>query len=208
MNPAAPPPYFRQVVLAAVVLGMLVSVSSAQESALAMSVESLHPPDISEIPFRGLLPFTKEQEAAFKAQERAKLSAMESMATPRAIVLVLLSTMSVIVLVSSLQIRWHEGPPPVGLAKRLGLAAILSAVLRTMDGAQQLVIVRRAAEASGKALIDSGATDAQAIAALTRTLGSLVSIGWTVLMVGLFLAIASYFRSRKVLGAFDVPPEE
>ena len=110
--------------------------------------------------------------------------------------------MPVIVFVTSLQIRWSLEAPASALARRLGVAALVSAVLRTLDGAQQLVIVRRAAEANGRALLGSGSPDAETVASVTRALVSVVSVGWTLLIVALFVALGTYFRSPKVLTTF------
>lgn len=196
------PPLLRMILLAAIGLGVMVSVSAAQEAALAMTVESITPRELSLGPLKGLLPITKEQEAALKAQERATLSAIEAMATPRAIVLGLLAISALVVFVTSLQIRWSMDAPPAALARRLGVAALASAVLRTLDGAQQLVIARRAAEANGRALLGAGTPDAETMVAMTRTVVSVVSVGWTLLIVAFFVALGTYVRSSKVLTTF------
>ena len=194
--------------MVAVGLGVMVSVSAAQESALAMTVESITPGDFSLGPLKGLVALNKEQEAALKAQNRAMLSTIESMATPRAIVLGLLATSALLVFVTSLQIRWSLEAPVVTLARRLSVAALISAVLRTMDGAQHLVIVRRAAEANGRAMAGSGGPDADAVIAVTRGLASIMSVGWTTVVVALFVALGTYFRSPKVLTAFVAPEDD
>ncbi len=201
-NPTRSTALFRLLLLVAVGLGVMVSISSAQEAAMVMSVESIGPHDFSLGPLKGLIPLSKEQESALKAQERATLSAMEAMATPRAMVLGLLAASSMIVFLTSLQIRWSSEAPPAALARRLGVLALATAVLRTLDGAQQLVIVRRAAEANGRALIASGVADAETVAAMTHALVSVVSVGWTALVVGVFVVLGTYFRSPKVLAVF------
>jgi hypothetical protein len=202
------PPLLRVILLTAIGLGVMVSVSASQEAALAMSVESLTPREFSLGPLKGLLTITQAQEAALRAQERATLSAIEAMATPRAIVLGLLAVSALLVFVTALQIRWSIDAPPAALARRLGIAALASAVLRTLDGAQQLVIARRAAEANGRALLGAGAPDSETVIAVTRTLVSAVSVGWTLLIVAFFVALGTYIRSPKVLTIFVEAPEE
>ena len=202
------PPLIRPFLLAAVGLGVMVSISAAQEAATVMSVETITPHDFSLGPLKGLISLSKEQEAALKAQERATLSAMESMATTRALVLGFLAASAMVVFLTSLQIRWSVEFPPARLAKRLGGAALASAVLRTLDGAQQLVIVRRAAEANGRALVVSGVADAEALGAVTRALVSIVSVGWTALIVAVFVVLGTYFRSTKVLTTFVETPHD
>lgn len=202
------PPLLRLFLLVAVGLGVMVSISAAQEAATVMSIETIAPHDFSLGPLKGLISLSKEQEAALKAQERATLSAIESMAPARTLVLGLLAASAMVVFLTSLQIRWSAEAPPAKLAKRLGVAALASAVLRTLDGAQQLVIVRRAAEANGRALVVSGVADAEALGAVTRALVSIVSVGWTALIVAVFVVLGTYFRSAKVLTTFVETPDD
>ena len=203
MSPSPPSPrVFRILLWVAIGLGALVSLSAAQESAVAMSVEGLSPKEVSLGPLAGVLSLSKEQLAALRAQERATLSAIESMAVPRAVVLGFLAASTLVVFVTALQIRWSPETPPASLARRMGTVAIASAILRTLDGAQQLVIVRRAAEANGRALLGSGTPDIETAIGVTRALVSVVSVGWTALIVGLFVVLGTYFRSPKVLGVF------
>jgi hypothetical protein len=193
----------RGVLLVALAAGLMVSISSVQEAALAMSVESFTPPEFSLGPFRDVLPFAKEQEAALKAQEQATLGAIESMAGPRVAVASLLAAAAMLVFLTAAQIRWSTERAHVRLARRLGVLGLVAAALRTLDGAQQLVIVRHAAEAHGKVLLESKLPDAEATAAATRMLISVASVGWTIVVVGVFFVVSSYFRSANVQAGFD-----
>lgn len=205
---SGPSRLLRVALLAAMGLGMMVSASSAQEAAVAMSVESITPRELALGPFSSVLTLSRAQQEALKAQERATLSAIESMATPRALVLGFLAASTLVVFIAALQLRLTLDAPSLVLARRLGLAALASAVLRTMDGAQQLVIVRRAAEASGRALLGAGGADTEAAIAMTQTLVSIVSVGWTAFVVALFVVLGSYLRSPKVLSTFVESTED
>jgi hypothetical protein len=198
----------RAVLMLALTAGLLVSVSAAQDAALAMSVDSITPPELSLGPLRDFVPYAKEQEAALKAQERATLSAIENMAGPRTVLLVLLAASSMLVFLTAMQVRWSVEQPHVRLARRLGVLGLVAAALRTLDGAQQLVMARRGAEASGKVLLAAKVPDAEATVAFTRALASLASVGWTVLIVAMFFGISAYFRSPQVQAGFDATPDE
>jgi hypothetical protein len=127
------------------------------------------------------------------------------MATPRALILSLLALGGLLVFLGAAQIRWSTETPAVGLADRLAWAATGAAVLRTLDGAQELVIVRRAAEASARALEKLNVPDAAAAGELSRVLVSAVSVGWTAVVVGLLLTLGAYFRSPVVKASYFVP---
>jgi hypothetical protein len=198
------PPLMRVVLLMTLTLGVMVAMRAAQDAALAMTVETVTPPDTGLGPFRDFIPYAKEQEAALHAQERATLNAIEQMATPRAIITALLAGVAMLIFVTSVQIRWSPEAPPVSLAQRLGVLALAAAVLRTLDGAQDLVIVRRALEASGKVLVGTNIPDAARSIELTRTLLSVASVAWTAVMVTLFFAVGAYFRSDKVQATFVI----
>jgi hypothetical protein len=192
----------------ALTMGVMVGVSAAQDAALAMSIDSVTPADPSLGALKKFLPYPAEQEEALKQQERATLNAIEAMAAPRVIILTLLSGAAMLVFFTTLQIRWSVEAPHVGLAKRLGVIAIVAAILRTLSGAQDLVIVRRAAAASAKVLLNANVPDAETTVTVTQALVNLASVGWTLVVVGLFVGLAAYFRSPKVQQASFVDVED
>lgn len=198
----------RGMLLLALTAGIMVSVSAAQDAALAMSVETITPPDISLGRLGEVVPFAREQEAALKAQERATLGAIERMAKPRVAVVVTLAALAMLVFLTAMQIRWSVEQPHVRLAHRLGVLGILAALARTADGAQSLIIARHAAEASGKVLLEAQIPDAEATVAFTSTLVTVASVGWTVVVVAMFLALSSYFRNPAVQAGFDKTEED
>jgi hypothetical protein len=185
--------------------GVLLSASASQGAAVAFSVKELKAPEPSLGALARIVPYAREQEAALKVQEQARLSAIEAMATPRGLLLSLLALGGVLLFLGAAQVRWAERAPWVGLADRLAWVAQGTAVLRTLDGAQELVIVRRAAEASSRALERLGVPEAAAAGELTRGLVTLVSVGWTALVVGLLVGLGAYFRSPSVQTSFFVP---
>jgi hypothetical protein len=121
---------------------------------------------------------------------------------PRVAILFGLSSAAALVFVSALRLRWPSGVRRTGLASLLGRAAVVAAVLRTLDGAQDLVIVRASVEAYEKVLLEKGV--ALANAGATMPLFSGASIVTTALITGLFLLAANYFRSERILQTFEL----
>jgi hypothetical protein len=199
------PPLMRVVLLLALTLGVMVTASAAQGAILALNVESVTLPDADLGPFKAFIPYAREQEVAMKAQQHATLNAIEQMGAPRVLVLALLGTITLLIFLTTLQIRWSVEVPEVTLARRLGGLAIAAAVLRTIDGAQSLVIERRSLEAFGKALLASGIPEAAQSLEFTSAITSVASIGWTATVVTLFIAVSTYFQSEKVQATFAPP---
>jgi hypothetical protein len=199
------PPLMRFALLLSLTLGVMVTASAAQGAVIALNVESVTPTDADLGPFKAFIPYAREQEAAMVAQQRAMLNAIEQMAAPRVLVLGLLASITLLIFVTSLQIRWSVEAPEVTLARRLAGLSIAAAVLRTIDGAQSLVIERRAFEAFGKAMLASGIPEAAQSVEFTRALTSVASIGWTATVVTLFMAVSSYFQSDRVQAVFAPP---
>jgi hypothetical protein len=198
----------RAVLLIGLTAGIMVSVSAAQDAAVAMTIETITPPEPTLGALRDLVPNAREQEAALKAQEQATLSAIEGMAAPRAVLMVSLAFSSILVFFTSMQLRWAPGRPHVRLARRLGVLGLLTAALRAIDGAQELVIAQRGVAASGRVLIELKVPDAETTVAITRWLIGAASVGRTVVVVGLFFVVSTYFRSAKVQAGFELTDED
>jgi hypothetical protein len=197
-------PRFRMALLGTLAVGVLTSASALQGAAIAFSVEQLTAPQPTLGPLARVIPYAREQEAALKAHEQARLAAIESMASSRALVLSLLALGGLLLFLGAAQIRWAEEAPWVGLADRLAWVATGAAVLRTVDGAQELVIVRRAADASTRALARLEVPDAVAAGELSRALFTVLSVGWTAAVVALLLGLSAYFRSPGVRSSYFV----
>jgi hypothetical protein len=87
------------------------------------------------------------------------------------------------------------------------------ALLRTIDGAQDAVIVRRTFAVMAGGFTGGGAfADQQALELAARLLPDLqlaTHVGWTLLVVGALVALSQYFRSQlaqKLFTAGDPAP--
>lgn len=194
-RPAPYPTLFRVTLLGAVALGALVSFSAAQGVGLSAMAGAV-PPDGGEVKLgwlAGVTPYAKQQEAAMKASRKATFGAIESMGAARVVILLGLSATASMVFLGALFIRWSLRAPRTAIARLVGGAAFGAALFRTLDGAQELVIHRRAAEAKVPDVgLDSG-----------LGLVSAVSVGWTAFVVALFVLLGTYFRSDGVRGLLE-----
>lgn len=208
-QPAPFPALFRVALLAAVTVGALVSFSAAQGVGMvAMASASSSDGDVKLGPLAAITPYAKEQEAAAKASRRASFNAIESMGASRVVILLGLSATASMVFLGALFIRWSLNAPRAAIARMLGAAAFGAALFRTLDGAQELVIARRAAEATLKALVAANVPDAAEGSGLALGLLSFVSVAWTAFVVGLFLLLGTYFRSDRVRGLLEALPDD
>ncbi|MEW6430478.1 MAG: hypothetical protein AB1730_03120 [Myxococcota bacterium] len=212
-QPAPLPALFRVALLAAITVGALVSFSAAQGVGLvAMASSSTGDTDVKLGAMAGLNPFGQQyaeaQEAAAKASRRATFSAIEAMGASRVVILLGLSASASMVFLGALFIRWSLKAPRAAIARLLGAAAFGAAVFRTLDGAQELVIARRAAEATLKVLVAANVPDAAGASGVALGLLSFVSVAWTTLVVGLFLLLGTYFRSDRVRGLLEALPDD
>jgi hypothetical protein len=201
----------RYATLATIALGAIVSFGSIQGMRLAFVVDELNVSDGETPFFNKLTPNPEAYSAAQRAQGVAIRGAIEGMRWPRVAILFGLSSATALVFVAALRLRWPSGLHRAGLAMLLSRAATGAAVLRTLDGAQELVIVRAAVAGYEKALrehqvdlADSGAT---------LTIFSFGSVVTTLVVVGLFLAASSYFKSERIQQTFllldrNTPEEE
>lgn len=205
MTPRPPEPLpgaVRFAALAAVALGALVSFSAARELPLVLASADLDTPELDLGPFRAFVVDEKTVRDAGKAAFRAQLSAIESMKGTRSVILLALSTSAALVFVAGLRLRWPGGIARRGVARLLGVSAAVSALLRTLDGAQALVIVRRGTAALDRVLASSASPELQLPPGLNVALYSALSVGLTVTVVGLFLALGAYFRSARITELF------
>jgi hypothetical protein len=192
----------RYATLATLTLGVMVSFGAIQGMRLAFFAEELES-SAGETPLLNkLTPNPEAFSAAQRAQGAAMRSAITGMRWPRVAILFGLSSAAALVFVSALRLRWPSGVRRTGLASLLGRAAVVAAVLRTLDGAQDLVIVRASVEAYEKVLLEKGV--ALANAGATMPLFSGASIVTTALITGLFLLAANYFRSERILQTFEL----
>jgi len=200
----------RYVTLATIALGAMVSCGSVQGMRLAFTAEEM---DVSagETPFfNKFTPNPEAYAAAQRAQGVAIRNSIEGMRWPRVAVLFVLSGAAAMVFVSALRLRWPSGIQRAALARLLSNAALVSAVVRTIDGAQELVIVRAAVAAYEKALTERQVDLSEAGATMAVFSGA--SVVTTVAVTGLLIAASNYFRSERVAQTFELidrnTPEE
>jgi hypothetical protein len=196
------PTPLRYATLATLTLGVLVSFGAVQGMRMAVFADELDS-SAGETPFLNTLtPNPEAFSAAQRAQGAAMRSTISGMRWPRAGILFGLSAAAAMVFVSALRLRWPSGVRRHGVAQLLGRSAVVAAVLRTLDGAQELVIVRASVAAYEKVLVDRSVELANAGA--TMTLFSGASVVTTALVTSLFLLAANYFRSERILQTFEL----
>jgi hypothetical protein len=200
--------------LAVVTLGAMVSWTSARDVYIALEAPGSDLPELDGTSMRFLTP---EQQPIFKdalkASVRAQLSAIEGMQRSRVAILILLSMAATMVFTAALRLRWNLGGGRIFVTKQLGVAAVVCAVLRTLDGAQELAIVGQAFGAAEKVFEKTPLPGPQLPVEIYRTLGQAASIGFTVFVVACFLLAGGYLRSARVQQIFagydaQAPDEE
>ena len=130
-------------------------------------------------------------------------------------VLFLLSLAAGFVFAASLRMLRPRGMRLSGIRHLLGRAAVAAAVLRTLDGAQEAALVRKAALLVAGRFPVQGVVDVQSPEALVETLR--LHMGWllpavsaaktAVLAVG-FAAVAHYFQAASVQRAVETADRE
>jgi hypothetical protein len=142
----------------------------------------------------------------------AQFSALEPMREPRAVLLVLMAMVCSFVFVAAARMLRPGGMPREGMRRLLSGSAILAAILRTIDGAQWMVVVDRMSAALVKGPFPSW-QDPASIELIQRFgpfVLSAVYIGMTAFVAGGFVMLGQYFRServRQVVTAQDGPTE-
>ncbi len=200
----------RYATLATLTLGAMVSCGSVQGMRLAFGTDEM---DVTagETPFfNKFTPNPEAYAAAQRAQGVAIRNSIEGMRWPRAAILFVLSGAAAMVFVSAMRLRWPSGVQRVGLARLLSNAALVAAVLRTLDGAQELVIVRAAVAAYEKTLAEHHVDLAGAGATMAVFSGA--SVVTTVVVTALFVVASNYFKSERIVQTFELidrnEPEE
>lgn len=201
----------RYATLATLALGAIVSFGALQGIGRAFTIDEM---DVraGETPFLNkLTPNPEAYAAAQRAQGVAFRNSLENMRWLRVAVLFGLSSAAALVFVSALRLRWPSGIHRARLATLLSRAALGAAVLRTLDGAQELVIVRAVATAWDKTLAEHHVEAADA--GVTTPVLSAASVTTTLVVTGLFVLASNYFRSERIQQTFvlidrNTPEEE
>jgi hypothetical protein len=91
-------------------------------------------------------------------------------------------------------------------AELVGRAALAAAILRTIDGAQNLVIARTIAEHTSAAMA-KGDAESRTVATFAVSGITVLSVAWSLVVVGLFMGVSTYFRSKQLREVLDRAPE-
>ncbi len=196
------PGSYRWALVAAVVVGFQVALAAAFDLQAALNHDS--PPSMagSEAAFPGLGLSPLAQRNLVLAAASGYQSALEGMLPWRAGTSALLALASGLVFVMGMRLRISQESRP-GTAHLLGQAALAAAVLRSIDGAESLVIVRTMLGSVGKALIHEGVLEAETGAMVATLAFSVASALWTLVVVGGFVTLGNYFRSDVLRTALE-----
>lgn len=142
----------------------------------------------------------------------AQFSALEPMREPRIFLLATLAVVCAFVFVAGARILRPGGLPREGMRRLLGGAAIFAAILRTIEGAQWMVVVDHMASALVKGPFPAWQDPAtiEVIQRFAPTFLAAGYIGMTAVIAGGFILLGQYFRServRQVVTAQDGPAE-
>ena len=149
--------------------------------------------------------FSKETEKdlIFIARlDEAQLTALEPVRDSRTLVLGLLSVACAFVFVSASRVLQPGGLPLERVRRLLGGAAIIAALLRTIDGAQEAAVARHLALAFTDILLSRPdlfkAPPGFDVKSVMPTLLLLLTAGMTAAIAGTFALLGQYFRSERV----------
>lgn len=201
MNPQPGTPLpgsYRWALVAAVVVGFQVALSAAFDVQAALSLDE--PPAMvgkeAELPGLGLSPLAQRQ--VWLASVSGYKSALQAMLPWRIASSLLLALSAGVVFFMGMRLRVsQEGRPLTAL--HLGRASLAAAVLRSIDGAENLVVARTIADETGKAFVREGL--AAADISMMTTGVSLASGAWTLVVVAGFVTLGNYFRSETLRAA-------
>ncbi|MFT3708510.1 MAG: hypothetical protein QM817_12730 [Archangium sp.] len=194
----------------AVIVGLQLTIASVVDFRIALNIDNLEQFG-DESQFQSLQPSLAAQREILLAQRSGLQTAITGMRPWRLAVEALLAASGVIVFVMALRLRIaSEGRPEI--AHWLGRAAIGAAVFRAIDGAQGLVIARTVTASVVPVLAKSPPPAVQqsaeqahlpiedALAAVTGA-ASVVNVLLSLLVVAIFMGLATYFRSERLRDA-------
>lgn len=178
----------------AILVGATLCFGAVHDALTATQATDLNP-QVTLGPLRNMVAEPAKLEAALLAASRAHIAALETMGPLRAAILFAFAIAAGFLVAIALRVRFSGAPPTAAVAFRMTIATSAAAILRTLAGAQSLVLARREADAYGEALITAGAKDAAPQAMLIHHVATFGSIAWTMLMVAVLLSIGAYFRA-------------
>lgn len=185
------PREFRVAVWIAVIVGGLVGFGASSGAMTAIS-----PPDLADVLKTTATVSDPLVRQMTEVAVRTEYEMSQSLRGPRASVLLLLSMVCGLVVVSGMRLLYPAGVPRGGMRRITGGALILAGVLRTVEGAIQLVVARRTAAALSKVDLPNQIPDVDP-ASLVSGMMVTITVGWTVVIVGALVGVAQYLRSER-----------
>ena len=196
---ASLPPLMRLAMISAISIGAIEVCASASELAVVLNADEL---ELTDVPLPDL--YSEQERALWRVANTAmfnsKKSTLKTMNVSRSLILMALMGASSMVFLAALRVRWPNGAPRAASARLIGHAALASAVCRTLDGAQTLLLERRSAEAVRQS-IEKLPPVAFSIDVLV-SVPTIVNLAITALLVTVLMTLSHYFRSENVQSLF------
>jgi hypothetical protein len=143
-------------------------------------------------------------EVSRRVQE-AQFAALEPQRESRVLILGALSMTCAFAFVASARMLRPGGLSREGVRRMLGGTALATAALRTIDGAQWAVVVRRMSGVMAEAMVTlpefKDPAAAEQVKALAPTLLFFTTALQTAVVAGAFVLLGQYFRSQRVRDA-------
>lgn len=173
-------------------------------SALKHTLELRQLPELKDRA-NNIVRFSAEKEKdmiLFARMDEAQLSALEPLRDSRTLLMGALSVACAFVFVSAGRVLQPGGLPLERVRRMLGAATIATALLRTIDGAQEAVVARRLGLALADILLTlpefQGSPHASDLRATLPGLALVITVGMTAVIAGTFAVLGQYFRSERV----------
>lgn len=199
MNELPLPKGLKRVTFVALVLSGMLGFGAAQGMTALYDPPAPSELDFSKVkPLPGLESQPELYREAFKAMALAQISAFESMRASRTIILLGLWAVSAFVFVSSLRMLRPRGAPRESVRRLLTTSTLISAVLRTLDGAQAAAVARRAGAAFDRVLSKSTELPGGWPDGLWATGFAGMSMLMSLVVGGGLLLLSRYYRSDRV----------
>jgi hypothetical protein len=183
------------------VLAGLVSLMATQELVLLFNFPAEPPPNVGP----------QLDPAVVERMWRVQRQSLEGMATVRGLVLAGLVLTTGMSLVGAARLLFPAGLPREPIRRLLAGTALLSGVLRVIDGAQAAVVARRVGVTLAEGLNAANVPGADAAAVeLARKIGPLFVTGGSILLTaavaGVFVVYGQYLASERVRKLFAEEP--
>jgi hypothetical protein len=186
------------------ILSALCGVFAGGETGQLFRLEELKSETAPKNPFWVLSPPDQERiDSAAQKEPQVLASTLESMRDVRALTLISLSIACALTFVGASRMLKPFGLPREGVRRLLAGSALAAGILRTIDGAQWAVVVKRQAAllASAFASLPSNTDEAKVFRTFAPVIPAMSLFGsvlWTLIMAGAFLLVSQYFRSETV----------